>query len=118
MQTRYTPAALLAKFGSSKKGGLDLPGLKRLFADFAPEPSGRLAIAQRVLRLWDTNNDAAISHAELEPLVSATDGQVSLGALDQAVGGTPLVKMVRATRGVRDGLVGNERGAGQLPQQG
>ncbi|KAG8468639.1 hypothetical protein KFE25_013722 [Diacronema lutheri] len=93
-QTRYTPAALLAKFGSSKKGGLDLPGLKRLFADFAPEPSGRLAIAQRVLRLWDTNNDAAISHAELEPLVSATDGQVSLGALDQAVGGTPLVKML------------------------
>lgn len=94
-QTRYTPSVLMAKFGNSKKGGLDLGGLKRLFADFSADANGRLVIAKRVLRLWDANGDSAISKAEIEHLVSATDGQVSLGALDQAVSGISPVKKVR-----------------------
>lgn len=93
-QTRFTPAALVAKFGN--KRGLDIGGLKRLFADFAADGAGRVKIARRVLRLWDANGDKFISAAELAPLVSSTDGQFSLGALDQVVGVSPsLVKQVR-----------------------
>lgn len=85
----------MSKFGSRK--GLELSGLKRLFTDFG-DANERGEIAKRVLKLWDDNGDGALSHGELDPLVSSTDGQLSLGELDRAVAATSLVKRVRCAR--------------------
>mmetsp|Transcript_3274 Transcript_3274/g.9493 ORF Transcript_3274/g.9493 Transcript_3274/m.9493 type:complete len:443 (-) Transcript_3274:475-1803(-) len=92
-QSRFAPHVMLSKFGSHK--GIELHGLRKLFHDFAEDVKGRTAVAKRVLHLWDKNKDGALQMHELEHLVSNTDGQISLGALDAAVSSTPAVKLVR-----------------------
>lgn len=52
-------------------------------------------MAKRVLTLWDANEDGILSAEELNPLVSSTDGMISIGALDSVATKTPLAKQVR-----------------------